>query len=50
MENQELSKMLMKLLDEKLRPLDDRLQRLEGGQQVIIDTIESVSKKVACRA
>ncbi|WP_157087620.1 hypothetical protein [Oceanobacillus damuensis] len=49
MENKELLKMFSSLLDEKLKlqPLNERLERLEGGQQVIIEKLDNVSKQVA---
>ncbi|RKQ28346.1 hypothetical protein [Oceanobacillus halophilus] len=47
MENKELINMFSSLLDEKLQPLNERLERLEGGQQVIIEKLDNVSKQVA---
>lgn len=47
MENKELIQLFSSLLDEKLQPLNERLERLEGGQQVIIEKLDSVSKQVA---
>ena len=47
MENKELMQMFSSLLDEKLQPLNERLERLEGGQQVIIEKIDNVSEQVA---
>ncbi|WP_218775584.1 hypothetical protein [Oceanobacillus senegalensis] len=39
--------MFSSLLDEKLQPLNERLERFEGGQQVIIEKLDNVSKQVA---
>lgn len=47
MENKELMQMFSSLLDEKLQPLNERLERLEGGQQVIIKKLDNVSEQVA---
>ncbi|MEQ6377469.1 hypothetical protein RZN22_10280 [Bacillaceae bacterium S4-13-58] len=47
MENKELIQMFSSLLDEKLQPLNERLVRLEGGQQVIIEKLDNVSNQVA---
>ncbi|MEQ6378633.1 hypothetical protein RZN25_17645 [Bacillaceae bacterium S4-13-56] len=47
MENKELMQMFSSLLNEKLKPLTERLERLEGGQQVIIEKLDNVSEKVA---
>lgn len=47
MENKELMQMFSSLLDEKLQPLNERLERLEGGQQVIIEKLDNVSEQVA---
>ena len=47
MENKELLQMFSSLLDEKLQPLNERLERLEGGQQVIIEKLDNVSEQVA---
>jgi hypothetical protein len=61
MENKELMQMISSLLDEKLQPLNERLERvesgqrvgnerlemLESGQQIIIGKLDNVSKQVA---
>ncbi|WP_407272992.1 hypothetical protein [Radiobacillus sp. PE A8.2] len=47
MDNKELIQMFSSLLDEKLQPINERLVRLEGGQQVIIEKLDNVSKQVA---
>ncbi|WLR51883.1 hypothetical protein LC040_02945 [Bacillus tianshenii] len=44
MENKELMQMFSSLLDEKLQPLSERLERLEGGQQVIIEELDNVAE------
>ncbi len=38
--------MFSSLFEEKLQPLNERLERLEGGQQVIIGKLDNVSKQV----
>ena len=39
--------MFSSLLDEKLPPLSERLERLEGRQQVIIEKLDNVSEQVS---
>ncbi|WP_117149155.1 MULTISPECIES: hypothetical protein [Paraliobacillus] len=47
MENKELIQMFSSMLDEKLQPINEHLERLEGGQQVIIEKLNNVSEQVA---
>ncbi|MFD2762478.1 hypothetical protein [Lentibacillus juripiscarius] len=47
MENKELMQVFSSLLDEKLQPMNERLERLEGGQQVLTERLDNVSKQVA---
>ncbi|RKL68071.1 hypothetical protein CR203_06125 [Salipaludibacillus neizhouensis] len=47
MDEKMLMQMFSSLLDEKLEPLSERLEKLDGGQQVMIKKLDNVSKQVA---
>ena len=47
MDEKRLIQMFSSLLDEKLQPLNGRMEKLEGGQQVILDKLDNVSIQVA---